>query len=176
MARDLVTVTQHFWRPLPPPAVPQCLSHPPRRLTCRQWFCTDAKDGPYAHKPPELMLSSKTSLANERTVRGAVRLMRPETVADPVSAGAWTTPDERPPQLNPLVVAVHLYIDCGAEAAAAATAFEGAAVRFKTRLVNTPLYVSYRQLRDAALRGAPPAAANGTRPGEPPLPLPVGGR
>ena len=110
-------------------------------------------------------------------MRGAVRVLRPEAVADPVSAGAWTTPDERPPQLNPLVAAVHLYIDCGTEAAAAATDFEGAAVSFKTRLVNTPLYVSYRQLRDATLRGkTPTGAANRTRHAEPPLPLPVGGR
>ncbi|KAF0306064.1 hypothetical protein FJT64_022375 [Amphibalanus amphitrite] len=142
----------------------------------QEWFCTDAKDGPYAHKPPELTLSSKTSLLSERTVRGAVRLVRPEAVADPVSAGAWTTPDERPPQLNPLVAAVHLYIDCGAEAAAQATAFEGAAVRFKTRLVNAPLFVSYKQIRDATLRGDPPAKTNGTHHAEPPLPLPVGGR
>ena len=138
---------------------------------CLQVFCTDAPDGPYARKSPFLTLSSKTSLQPGLTERAAVRLLRPEAVKEPFSGDAWTALG-RPPQLNPLVGAVHLYTDCGPAAAAAATSFEGVAVRFKTRLTNTPLFVAYRQLRDVELMGR--SRTNGTRQEapEPPAPQP----
>ncbi|XP_037093316.1 uncharacterized protein LOC119113091 [Pollicipes pollicipes] len=123
-------------------------------------FCTDAADGPYARKAPFLTLSSKTSLRPSRTERGAVCLLRPEAVTDPFDAAAWASLG-RPPQLNPLMAAVQLYVECGTPAAGN-TSFEGAAVRFKTRLVHSPVFVHYRQLRDASVmqRAGPRGGTN----------------